>query len=252
MKKASFLTYERPLLTTMVQATTPERIYELIEKSLPLGAEAFGMQLCKVPAQYRNEQTYKSLFSSTHGLPTYVTNYRSAENKGKSDDELARELLEIARCGATLCDVMGDYFGDSEDEFTSDPEAVKKQIELINALHEAGAEVLMSSHTHKLTPVERVLEIALGQEARGADVCKIVTKAETIEEELDFMRMIPLLKKELKIPFLFLCGGSHRLLRRTAATLGNCMTLCVCEYDELATKSQPLLSEMRTLRELLG
>ena len=43
--KRTFLNYEKPLLTCMVQADTPERIKELVEKSLPEGAEAFGMQV---------------------------------------------------------------------------------------------------------------------------------------------------------------------------------------------------------------
>jgi len=252
VSKPSFLSYDRPLLTTMVQANTPERTIELMDKALPMGAEAYGMQFCQFPAEYRNEQTYKKLFAAAHGLPVYVTNYRGKENDGKNDDALAAELLELARCGATLCDVMGDYFDKTPDEFTSDPIAVKKQIELIEAIHDAGGEVLMSSHTKTTSSAERVLEIALGQQERGADICKIVTKAETQEDEIEYLRVLSLLKKELKIPFLFLCGGNYcKILRRVGGTLGNCMTLCVGEYDEFATKVQPLLSDMRILRDLM-
>lgn len=250
--KPTFLTFENPLLTTMVQANNPARIVELMNRARPAGAEAFGMQFCQLLPEYRNEKTYRSLFASAHGLPVYVTNYRGKQNEGKSDEVLAKELIELAACGATLCDVMSDYFCPAADEFTSDPEAVKKQIELIAAIHDAGGEVLMSAHTRVHTPPERVLEIALGQQERGADISKIVIKADTQEEELEAMRMIPLLKKELKIPFLFLCGGaSCRLLRRTAATLGNCMSLCVYEYDDFATSAQPLLSDMVELRKLI-
>jgi len=252
MMKPTFLTYEQPLLTAMVQGATPERIIELMDKSFAIGAEAFGMQFCQLAPEYRNEQTYRTLFAATHGLPVYVTNYRTKRNEGKSDEVLAHEMIELARCGATLCDVIGDLFDPQPDEFTSDPVAAQKQAEVINAIHEAGAEVLMSSHTHVHTPAERVLEIALGQQARGADICKIVIKADTQEEEMESMRLITLLKKELKIPFLFLCAGnSCHLLRRVGSNLGNCMSLCVYEYDELATKAQPLLSDLCALRKLL-
>ena len=37
--KRTFLSYEKPLLTCMVQADTPDRIKELVAKSLPEGAE---------------------------------------------------------------------------------------------------------------------------------------------------------------------------------------------------------------------
>ena len=250
--KPTFLKFERPLLTAMVQASTPERTLELMDKSFSAGAEAFGILFSLFPAEHRNEETYKKIFAAAHGLPLYVTNYRGRCNEGKSDDVLARELLELAQSGATLCDVMGDLFDPVADEFTSDPTAVKKQIELIDAIHTTGGEVLMSSHTKTTSSAERVLEIALGQEARGADICKIVVKSETQEDEIEYLRILNLLKKELKIPFLFLCGGNHcNILRRVGATLGNCMTLCAYEYDEFATPAQPLLSDMRILRDLL-
>ena len=122
----------------MVQADNPDRIKELIDLSLPLGAEAFGMQFCKMKAEYRNKETYKDLFSYS-SKPTYVTNYREhLSNKGKLDETLAAELLELAECGATLCDVMGDYFDRCEGELTMDPKAVSKQIELIKTLHGVG------------------------------------------------------------------------------------------------------------------
>ena len=251
MKSKTFLTHERPLLTCMVQADNPYRIKELIDASIPEGAEAIGMQFCKLREQYRNEKTYRELFAYTD-LPVYVTNYRNhLSNAGKSDDVLAAELVELAECGATLCDVMGDYFDRCEGELTMDEEAVKKQMKLIDELHKRGAEVLMSSHVLKFTPAERVLEIALEHQRRGADICKIVTDAENTEQQIENLRIINLLKENLKIPFLFLAGGECRILRRIGGSLGCCMYLCVHEYDELATKSQPLLRDMKILRELL-
>ena len=251
MNKPTFLIYEKPLLTCMVQANTPERIKELIDASLPEGAEAIGMQFCKLKAEYRNEKTYRELFAYTD-LPIYVTNYRNhISNIGKSDDVLAAELVELAECGATLCDVMGDYFAPCEGELTMNEDAIKKQIRLIDELHGRGAEVLMSSHVLKFTPAERVLEIALEHERRGADICKIVTGAENTEQQIENLRIINLLKENLKIPFLFLAGGECRILRRIGGSLGCCMYLCVHEYDELATKSQPLLSDIKVIRELI-
>ena len=235
----------------MVQASNPERIKELIDASIPEGAEAIGMQFCKLKVEYRNEKTYRELFAYTD-LPIYVTNYRNhISNIGKSDDVLAAELVELAECGATLCDVMGDYFDACEGELTMNKVAIKKQIHLIDELHGRGAEVLMSSHVLKFTPAERVLEIALEHERRGADICKIVTGAENTEQQIENLRIVNLLKENLKIPFLFLAGGECRILRRIGGSLGCCMYLCVHEYDELATKSQPLLRDMKILRELL-
>ena len=251
--KKTFLTYEKPLLTCMVQAKTPERIKELADKAKPCGVEAFGMQFCKLEDEYRNAETYRALFDYVAPLPVYVTNYRRhGSNQNKSDDVLAQELVGLAECGATLCDVMGDYFDPCEGELTEDVGAIKKQMELIDTLHQKGAEVLMSSHVLKFTPAERVLEITLEHQRRGADIAKIVTGAKTMEEQLENLRILHLLKENLSIPFLFLSGGESYISRRLGATLGNCMTLCVYEYDELSTKAQPLLRDVKLLRDALG
>lgn len=252
MDKRSFLGYDKPLLTAMVQAYTPDRIKELTTLSRSEGAEAIGMQFCRLKKEYRNADIYRELFEFAAPLPVYATNYRGGENKHeKSDEVLAEELVELAECGATLCDVMGDYFDRCEDEMTMNSEAIDKQMRLIDRLHEAGAEVLMSSHVKKFIPAERVMEIAYEQQRRGADICKIVTGASTDEEQVENLRIITMLKKELKIPFLYLAGGECRIHRRVGGTLGSCMTLCVYEYDELATKVQPLLRDAKIIRELM-
>lgn len=253
MNKPTFLGAQRPLLVSMLQARTPERVEELMTLSRERGAEAYGMQFEQMEAEYRTEAVYRRLFAAAGEAPTYVTNYRGGMNKHeKSDDVLAEELLQLADCGATLCDVMGDYFDHCEGELTMNEIAVQKQMKLIDELHAHGAEVLMSSHVLKFIPAERVLEIALEHERRGADICKIVTGAETMAEQIENLRITNLLKERLSIPFLFLSGGVCYFSRRVGGTLGNCMTLCVCEHDELSTKGQPLLCDMVKIRTLLG
>lgn len=244
----TFLNQPVPLLTTMVQADNPDRIIELMDKSLPEGAEAFGMQFCQMKTEFRNKETYKRLFSYTD-KPIYVTNYRNAKNIGKTDDELADELVELAECGATLCDVMGDYFDRQPDEVAVDSSAIDKQMHLIDRLHEKGAEVLMSSHVMKYTPAERVLEIAREHERRGADICKIVTAADNMEQQIENFKIINMLKENLKIPFLYLANGQSHILRRIGGEIGCCMYLCVYEYDGLATAMQPLLKKVKAIRD---
>lgn len=246
--KKTFLEYDKSLLTVMVQANNPDRIKELMNKSLPNGAEAFGMQFERMYAQYKSKETYKELFSYTD-KPIYVTNYRTAENEGKSDEVLADEILELADCGATLCDVMGDLFDKQPDEVAISEKAIEKQMKLIDDLHKKGTEVLISTHIYTYTPAERVLEIALEHQSRGTDISKIVTGAKTMEQQLENLRIINLLKENLKIPFLFLAGGECRVLRRIGGELGNCMYLCVQEYDELATPVQPLLANVKAIRD---
>ena len=247
--KQSFFGRDKALLTVMVQADNPDRIKELIDKSVSEGAEAFGMQFEQMKSEYRTREVYKDLFAFAKDKPVYVTNYRHASNEGKSDDMLAAELVELADCGADLCDVMGDYFDRQPDEVAVDKTAIEKQKELIRKIHSKGSKVIMSSHVLKYIPAERVLEIALEHQRRGADICKIVSGADTMEHQLENLKNINMLKEKLEIPFLFLCGGQCSILRRIGGELGCCMYLCVHEYDELSTRTQPILKNVKAIRD---
>ena len=246
----SFVNNEKPLLTVMLQCETPEVAMGRIEKALPLGAEAFGLQVESLRPEYQNAETIRMIFDSMQGKPVYVTNYRSSYNKSKSDEELAEGLLTLAKNGATLCDVIGDlYDAGHPDQLTDNEEAVARQMKLIDQLHAQRAEVIMSSHVLRFTPAERVLEIALEQQRRGADVVKIVTWANNMEEQIENLRINWLLKENLKVPFLYLSGGEWSLHRRIGGNLGCCMYLCVFEHDEHSTPMQPLLTKIKLIRD---
>ena len=249
--RESFFENDKALLTVMVQADNPDRIKELIDKSVPEGAEAFGMQFEQLKPEYRTKEVYRDLFTYTKDKPVYITNYRHTTNEGKSDVVLAKELIEFAECGADLCDVMGDYFDRQPDEVAVSKTAIEKQKELINKIHNKGSKVLMSSHVLKYTPAKRVLEIALEHQSRGADICKIVTGADNMEQQLENFKIINMLKEKLDIPFLFLCGGECHILRRIGGEIGCCMYLCVHEYDKLATPHQPLLKNVKIIRDTI-
>ncbi len=245
----SFLNNETPLLTVMLQCETPETAIGRIRNANCLGADAYGLQVESLKPEYHNPDTYKKLFLEMKGKPCYVTNYRGANNSGKSDDELAKGLVTLASSGATLCDVMGDMFCKHPEELTDNEEAIKKQMELISKLHDMGAQVLMSSHLYKFAPAKRVLEIAFEQKRRGADIIKIVTAADDMEQQIENLRITNLLKQELGAPFLFLSGGECTLHRRLGIKLGCCMALCVYEHDALSTAAQPLLQNMKIIRD---
>ena len=248
----TFLNQEKSLLTVMLQCETPDTAIGRIRNALHCGAEGFGLQIESLKSEFHSPEVYRRIFDEMRGKPVYVTNYRYANNTGQTDEELAEGLITLADCGATLCDVMGDMFDKQTDELAVSEIAITKQMQLIERLHDEGAEVLMSSHVFKFTVAERVLEIALEQKRRGADIAKIVTGAETMEEQIENLRITHLLNKELGIPFLFLSGGVSEIHRRLGMQLGNCMQLCVYKHDALSTFSQPLLSVSKVIRDDLG
>ena len=192
-----FLTSDKPALTVMLQCRTPEVAIGRIRNALHLGADAFGLQVESLLPEYQNPETYQRIFKEMRGKPAYVTNYHSSSNKGKNDEELAEGLLTLADCGATLCDVQGDLFAPHPLQMTEDATAIEKQIALIEKLHAKGAEVLMSAHTNCYLPGEKVLELAMEQKRRGADIIKIVTDAADMQQQFENLKTVDLLKREL-------------------------------------------------------
>ena len=245
----TFLNQNKPLLTVMLQCETPETAIGRIRNANGLGADAYGLQVETLKPEFQNPETYQRIFAEGKGRPFYVTYYRGKSNTGKTDEELADGMVTLAESGAVLCDGMGDMFCRHPEELTEEEEAIQKQMQLIAKLHKAGAEVMMSSHIMKFTPAERVLAVAFEQKRRGADIIKIVTGAETMEQQIENLRITDLLKRELGAPFLFLSGGECSLHRRLGIKLGCCMALCVYEHDALSTSAQPLLSVMKTVTD---
>ena len=247
--KRDFFCLRKDPLTVILQCDTPELAIGRIRNANCLGADAYGLQTESLREEYQNPETYQRIFKEGKGRPFYVTHYRRKHNAEKSEKKLAEGLLTLAESGATLCDVMGDFYAPHPEELTDDPAAIKKQMELIEKLHERGAQVLMSSHIRTFKPAERVLEVAREQKRRGADVIKIVTGADTMEQQLENLRITTLLKEELGSPFLFLSSGTCSLHRRLGLKLGCCTALCVYEHDAFSTAAQPLLSTMKTIRD---
>lgn len=249
--RKTFLNHENPWLTVMLQCETPEESIRKIKNANCLGADAYGLQIESLKPEYHHADIYKKIIFEMQDKPCYVTNYRGGHNQGMSDEELESGLITLAECGATLCDVMGDMFCRHPEELTDNKEAIKRQAVLIERIHALGSEVLMSSHLYKFAPAERVLEIALEQKRRGADIIKIVTGADTMEQQIENLRITDLLKRELGAPFLFLSGGVSSIHRRLGIKLGCCMSLCVYEHDALSTAAQPLLQTMKIICDVI-
>lgn len=246
MIKASFLNIQRPLLTVMVNETTCNGDRAIIANALYHGAEAFCIQLELLQPAERTTDKLKELFDACEGKPIYITAYRA----GMDDNECAELLMRGLQAGATLCDVMGDLYHPEPHELTYDKLAVTKQMALIDMIRERGGEVLMSSHLHAYLEPEQVMEYALAQQARGADIVKIVSEAHTEEQMMANINLAYRMKCELKRPFLFLNSGKYgSLLRQIGPAFGVCMYLCADSYGNRPLGVQPPLHALKAIRD---
>ena len=248
---ATFLKYDKPLICAMIQCHTPEECIAKIKRSISAGAEALGIQLCKIRIEYRTEEQLRPIFEACEGLPVYITSYRSGESKGLSDEDCAALLCLGVKCGATLADVMGDLYASERSyyELTDEPDAIARQKELIEKLHKMGAEVLISSHTKKSLTLEENLKLARAQAERGADVIKIVNVAESASEIPVYLEAIQKITAETDKKLLLLASGEAKLIRYIGASFGVCMYLCVESHGELDTKEQPTIAKIKAIRD---
>ena len=250
--KPTFLSYQKPLLCCMIPDDTPEAAIDTIMNAHFDGADAFGFQLEGWRPEYLNEESFRKVFRHCLGKPIYVTSYRGRSNLNKSDDECAEVLFAAIRAGATMVDVMGDFYDRQKCQMTFDADAVAKQKILIEKFHAAGAEVLMSSHTHAHLDEETLVQFAKAQRQRGADVCKIVNYGNTPEESDENLRAIIRINREVDGKLLFLVNGDYFYpIRQIGTSLGVCMWLCVQNYNSETSREQPLLRAMKAVKDNL-
>lgn len=243
--KASFIRSDKPLKTAMIQVKTADEAIAAIESGLKQGADAFGWQLECLNVDQINQKTLENVFSAGCGMPFYVTNYKWASGGDKPEEQYFDELLLALKCGATLIDMPGDSFSPAPDQLTYDQQAIQKQIEFSQKVHDLGGELLISSHVPDFRSEDYVLGMAFEQKRRGADIAKIVTFSHDDEQLTDNLKTTVRLRETLGIPFLFLSGGEKcRLHRLAGPLLGACMWLCVAYRAPITTPPQPLLSDV--------
>lgn len=216
MCRKSFLEIRQPFLCGIVIEDDPAKMIAGIRNSEYDGASAVALHTRHLPAASKTVEGYRAILTHAN-VPTLVIHYR--EGDLFTDDECGNFLLNAAHAGASIVDVMGDLYCPSVHELTLDKDAVKRQKDLINQLHEIGAAVIMSSHTKDFLSKEQVLSHMLEMQQRGVDMVKIVYSTDTQEQLEDAICATSLLRKELDVPFLHLCNGKYGMTQRYIAPL---------------------------------
>jgi len=254
MKK--FTNIDRPLLVSMVTETEIKSALAYIANSIYGGADALGFGLGFLKKEYRNEEDLDRIFSACAGKPVYLYSYPEVESAGFSHEECAEYLLFAAeralKYGPVLCDIMCDMFGKVSGGFSDDPAVVEKQLALAEKFHSMGAEVLYSVHHAEFLGEKEIMRQAREQVRRGADVIKIVTKANTKEELISNIDIITKIKEEIDAPLLYLSSGKYSYtVRQVGIAFGVDICLCVEHYNELTNKIQPSLASSKAIRDNL-
>jgi len=239
----TFLKSDRPIITGMLKSKNKKDILAEIRRIRADGAEAYGFQIENLEEEFKSRENLKEIFDAMYDKPIYCTNYmRGNKTANISWNTLSKQLLMAVELGATLIDIPADMFNSSDMELSMNKQAIEEQVRLIEEIHHIGGEVLMSSHVLRYIPKEVVLTIAEQHKARGADISKIVTEANSISELNHNFEIQSLLESRLGIKHLFLCNGTHcRKHRLLGPLLGSCLVLTT--GNAKAGQNQPTVAE---------
>ncbi len=215
------------------------------------GADGVCVELRNLPRDERSPEKLRSIMDASP-LPTMCCLYRSDIIDGADDAARTKTLLAALDAGAACIDVMGDLYDPSPREWSRKPAAIAKQKRLIAKIHEAGAQAIISSHPLCYLPPEEVLAQLKDFEKRGADIVKLVQKADAEEEFLGALRATFLCRRELKTPFVHLVSGAFGDLHRfLAPRLGVALTFATLDKRGAFPMPQPPLANMKGVFENL-
>jgi 3-dehydroquinate dehydratase type I len=171
--------------------------------------------------------------------PLIATN-KSMEHHGKfsgSEDEHQKILMDAARNGFEYVDVD-----------LSTPTIGK----LVGNLREAGAKPIVSFHNFDQTPeLSRLNEVLEEEVSLGADVCKIITTARSVEDNLTTLDFVSKASKKAKI-VCFAMGELGKPSRLLSPVFGAFFTFASIDEKRKTAKGQLTIQEMMRAYELLG
>jgi 3-dehydroquinate dehydratase type I len=173
-----------------------------------------------------------------------VTNRRKDEGGGFCGTERERvELLkEALALGVDYVDIEVRTEG-----------ALIKELSAKVGNHHGRAKWIVSHHDFSGTPSERSLRRRLDECSRsGSDIVKIVTYANTLEDNLRILGLIPHARRRGLEIIAFCMGEMGRISRIMAPLLGSCFNYVSLEKGLESAPGQLTLEELREVFRILN
>jgi 3-dehydroquinate dehydratase type I len=177
---------------------------------------------------------------AAHGNTTKIATNKPLSCQGKfsgTETERQQTLLSAAKNGFEYVDVE-----------LSGP----KLRDCVNELKELGAKCIVSFHDSNASLNIPELNSILEREiSSGADVCKIVTTAKLIEDNLTILNFTSTASSKTKL-VCFCMGELGKVSRLLSPLFGGFFTFASLEQGSETAAGQMTIREMKTAYELLG
>ncbi len=208
--------------------------FSLIERAEKAKADFIEVRLdCLEISQKLSE------ISKSTKIPLIATNKLRSEKGFFSGTETERQqtLLDAAKNGFEYVDID-----------LSSP----KHKETIDKLKQLGAKPIVSFHKFdgalSISEMDKVLEHEI---ASGASVCKIVTTAKKIEDNLTVLNFVSAMPSKVKL-VCFCMGEQGKVSRLLSPLFGAFFTFASLEQDNETASGQMNIQEMKAAYSLLG
>ena len=213
---------------------TVSEALDLIQK-----AEGQRADFIEVRLDGLNKHTQLADIANCSNTPLIATN-RSTKGQGEfsgSEAQRKKILLEAAEKGFDYVDVE-----------LSTP----KLKEIINNFCQIGVKLVISYHDFDETPsASQLNEILKRQVESGADVCKIVTVAKIVEDNLTILDFVIKACKTARI-VCFSMGEPGKLSRLMSPVFGGFFTIAALMSNKKTASGQLTIQEMRIAYKALG
>ncbi|MDQ5988091.1 MAG: 3-dehydroquinate dehydratase [Syntrophus sp. SKADARSKE-3] len=183
--------------------------------------------------------------------PVLVTNRRKEEGGAYTGSELKRiGLLEDAiALGAQYVDVEASTDGKLIDRIKARINAANHSTKSMDC----AARLILSWHDFRGTPTEAMLQEQFHKmQGIGADIIKMVTFAESIEDNLRLLNLLAYGHRQGQEMIAFCMGTMGRPSRIMAPLFGSCMTYASLEAGTESAPGQLTAGEMKQIWEIMA
>ena len=217
-----------------ITAEKPAEIPALIKK-----AENVGANLAEIRLDYLEDFNGIEEAVEDAKIPLIATNrqYEQGGKRKQNEGERMQRLLELADKGFSMVDV----------EITT-----PNLKSVVKNLKKKGVETIISFHDFNKTPnLAELRKIAASQIKAGADICKIVTKANDISDNLTCLSLVSEMKQ--KIRMVCFAMGKHGILSRILSPIfGAHFTYASLESGMETAPGQISMQRLKEIYKCLG
>ncbi|MCW4022850.1 MAG: type I 3-dehydroquinate dehydratase [Candidatus Bathyarchaeota archaeon] len=180
----------------------------------------------------------KEIASCTQ-IPLIATNKSKEQHGGFLGTETERQKI--------LFDAIQNGF-----EYVDVDLGTPNHVQLIQSFREAGAKVIVSFHDFEKTPsLPELKKVQDEISALDADVCKIVTTAKSVTDNLLVLDFVSELSKQAKL-VCFAMGEFGKTSRLLSPVFGAFFTFACLDEKRKTAKGQLTIQEMKLAYQTLG